>query len=167
MEEGQGRVVGHELRGIGVVQSLADVLHDGSFGMELHTDGTRLVGALDALYHVNARHGGGGSTVTVTPASRKASIMFVQNSLSVSARQAMAIRNSFSLLSDVFSLLLYAADKVMQQMMMASTKITFFFIVLSSFYYCFFELPLVIVFFMAKLRKKVEYINAFRKINAE
>jgi hypothetical protein len=50
----------------------------------------------------------------------------------------MAIRNSFSLLSDVFSLLLYAADKVMQQMMMASTKITFLFIVLSSFYYCFF-----------------------------
>jgi len=64
--------------------------------------------------------------------------MFVQNSLSVSARQATAIRNSFSLLSDVFSLLLYAADKVMQQMMMASTKITFLFIVLSSFYYCFF-----------------------------
>lgn len=78
--------------------------------------------------------------------------MFVQNSLSVSARQATAIRNSFSLQSDVFSLLLYAADKVMQQMMMASTKITFLFIVLSSFYYCFFELPLVIVFFMAKLQ---------------
>ena len=28
-EERQGRIVGHELRSIGVVQALADVLHDG------------------------------------------------------------------------------------------------------------------------------------------
>ncbi len=57
-EDRQGRVVGHEQRSIGVVQALADVLHDGSLGMELYADGTRLVGALNALYHVNARHGG-------------------------------------------------------------------------------------------------------------
>jgi hypothetical protein len=32
------------------------MFHDGSLGMELYADGTRLVGALNALYHVNARH---------------------------------------------------------------------------------------------------------------
>jgi hypothetical protein len=53
----------------------------------------------------------------------------VQNSLSVSARQVMAIRNSFLLLSDGLSLLLYAADKVMQQMMAtANTLCIIFFI---------------------------------------
>jgi hypothetical protein len=58
--------------------------------------------------------------------------MFVQNSLSVSARQAMAIRNSFLLLSDGLSLLLYAADKVMQQMMAtANTLCIIFFIYVS------------------------------------
>ena len=39
-EDRQGCVAGHELRGIGIVQALADVLHDGSLGMELYADGT-------------------------------------------------------------------------------------------------------------------------------
>ena len=51
-EERQGRIAGHELRSIGIVQALADVLHDGSLGMELYADGTFLVDALNALYHV-------------------------------------------------------------------------------------------------------------------
>lgn len=53
-EERHGRVVGHELRSIGIVQALADVLHDGSLGMKLYVDGTFLVGALNALYRYTA-----------------------------------------------------------------------------------------------------------------
>ena len=34
------------------------MLHDGGLWMELHTDGTCLVGAFDAFHHVDTRNGG-------------------------------------------------------------------------------------------------------------